>query len=86
MPVTSLRKTCVRPSEVAKIKIKINSNSNSNSRKLTIYGQELIHGVRAEFRVCPRCRRLTSTAQTLRINRLSPHTPCESTRSIQSTK
>ena len=34
MPVTSLRKTCVRPPEVAKIKIKIkikiNSQSNSN--------------------------------------------------------
>ncbi|PZW51527.1 hypothetical protein F477_04114 [Pseudomonas sp. URIL14HWK12:I3] len=27
MPVTSLRKTCVRPSEVAKIKIKIKINS-----------------------------------------------------------
>ena len=44
MPVTSLRKTCVRPSEVAKIKSKIksqskinsNSNSNSNSKKLTM--------------------------------------------------
>ncbi len=36
MPVTSLRKTCVRPSEVAKIKIKIkiNSNSNSNSKMI----------------------------------------------------
>ncbi|WP_256662844.1 hypothetical protein [Pseudomonas sp. URMO17WK12:I11] len=39
MPVTSLRKTCVRPSEVAKIKskikikIKINSNSNRNSNR-----------------------------------------------------
>ena len=35
MPVTSLRKTCVRPSEVAKIKskikIKIKSKSKSNS-------------------------------------------------------
>ncbi|CRN07681.1 hypothetical protein PYEL_35240 [Pseudomonas sp. URMO17WK12:I11] len=40
MPVTSLRKTCVRPSEVAKIKIKIkikiNSNSNSNSNSKMI--------------------------------------------------
>ncbi|TFW36953.1 hypothetical protein E4195_15015 [Pseudomonas putida] len=31
MPVTCLRKACVRPPEVAKIKIKIKSNSNSNS-------------------------------------------------------
>jgi len=29
MPVTSLRKTCVRPSEVAKIKIKIKIKINS---------------------------------------------------------
>jgi hypothetical protein len=29
MPVTSLRKACVRPPEVAKIKIKINSQINS---------------------------------------------------------
>ena len=29
MPVTSLRKTCVRPSEVAKIKSKIKSQSQS---------------------------------------------------------
>ncbi len=40
MPVTSLRKTCVRPSEVAKIKSKIKSQSkikiNSNSKKLTM--------------------------------------------------
>ena len=44
MPVTCLRKACVRPPEVAKIKIKIkikingngngNSNSNSNSRRM----------------------------------------------------
>jgi hypothetical protein len=30
MPVTSLRKPCVRPPEVAKIKIKIKSKSKSN--------------------------------------------------------
>ncbi|EKT4471484.1 MULTISPECIES: hypothetical protein [Pseudomonas] len=41
MPVTCLRKACVRPPEVAKIKIKIkikinsNSNSNSNSNAAT---------------------------------------------------
>jgi len=29
MPVTSLRKTCVRPSEVAKIKIKVKIKINS---------------------------------------------------------
>ena len=32
MPVTSLRKTCVRPSEVAKIKSKIKSKSKSKSK------------------------------------------------------
>ncbi len=31
MPVTSLRKPCVRPSEVAKIKIKIKSKSKIKS-------------------------------------------------------
>ncbi|WP_410481614.1 hypothetical protein ACJ70E_07575 [Pseudomonas plecoglossicida] len=30
MPVTSLRKTCVQPPEVAKIKIKIKINGNGN--------------------------------------------------------
>ncbi|WP_019437600.1 hypothetical protein [Pseudomonas putida] len=42
MPVTCLRKACVRPPEVAKIKIKIkikingngNGNGNSNSRRM----------------------------------------------------
>ncbi|WP_161959686.1 hypothetical protein [Pseudomonas sp. AFG_SD02_1510_Pfu_092] len=32
MPVTSLRKACVRPPEVAKIKIKIKINGKSNSK------------------------------------------------------
>jgi len=47
MPVTSLRKPCVRPSEVAKIKIKIkikinsdsNSNSNSNTHRAFLPGR-----------------------------------------------
>jgi hypothetical protein len=38
MPVTCLRKACVRPPEVAKIKIKIkikiNGNGNGNSRRM----------------------------------------------------
>ena len=44
MPVTSLRKTCVRPSEVAeikikiKIKIKINSQTDSSDRYLQVGG------------------------------------------------
>ncbi len=50
MPVTSLRKTCVRPSEVAeikskskskikiKIKIKINSQNDSSDRYLQVGG------------------------------------------------
>ncbi|CRN05667.1 hypothetical protein PYEL_14400 [Pseudomonas sp. URMO17WK12:I11] len=39
MPVTSLRKTCVRPSEVAKIKskIKIKIKSKSKSKSKSVY-------------------------------------------------
>ncbi len=41
MPVTSLRKTCVRPSEVAKIKSKIKSQSQSQSQSQSMIKIEL---------------------------------------------
>jgi len=37
MPVTSLRKTCVRPSEVAKIKSKIKIKIKIKSKSKSVY-------------------------------------------------
>ncbi len=40
MPVTSLRKTCVRPSEVAKIKIKIKIKIKSKIKRYGVRGSQ----------------------------------------------
>ncbi len=40
MPVTSLRKTCVRPSEVAKIKSKIKIKIKSKIKRYGVRGSQ----------------------------------------------
>jgi len=81
MPVTSLRKTCVRPSEVAKIKIKIKIKITITIKiKIKIKGQSR---VRARAGICrvARLRPYLRRARCARYSRTCTASPTNSIRS-----
>jgi len=81
MPVTSLRKTCVRPSEVAKIKSKIKIKVKIKIKiKIKIKGQSRVRARAGSCRVA-RLRPYLRRARCARYSRTCTASPTNSIRS-----